>query len=47
MKEKLQKLRIDHITTSFSFPQSNGRIERLHHTMQDLLVKIVANNEWF
>ena len=36
VKEILAKLKIDHILTSVSHPQSNAKIERFHGTLHDI-----------
>ena len=42
----LEKLRVDHMTTSFYYPKNNERVEALHCTMQDLFWQRVADNKW-
>lgn len=44
IKETLQKLRIDHFTTSFHQRQISFRVESLHRTLHDLLTKNVLYN---
>merc|ERR1712121_120800 len=40
----LEELRIHHVTTSYYHPQSNGKVERLHGTMNELLAKKIETN---
>ena len=42
MKKTLKDLNVDHVTTSFYHSQSNGKVERFHKTMNDVLA---GNNE--
>ena len=44
MKRTLDNLNIHHVTTSFYRPQSNGKVERLHRTMNDILAKSIGDN---
>ena len=39
MRETLQVLNIDHVTTSFYHPQSNAKVERFHRTLHDVISK--------
>ena len=39
VKETLQALNIHHVTTSFYHPQSNGKVERFHRTLHDIMSK--------
>jgi transposase InsO family protein len=39
MQETLNALKINQITTSFYYPQSNANIERFHRTLHDILSK--------
>ena len=39
VKETLQALNISHVTTSFYHPQSNGKVERWHRSLHDILSK--------
>ena len=41
VKETLEILKIDHILTSVSHPQSNAKVERFHRTLHDILSKKV------
>ena len=45
MKKTLKDRNVDRVTTSFHHPQSNGKVERFHRTMQDVLAKKIGNNE--
>ena len=45
MKKTLKDLNVDHVTTSFYHPQSNGKVERFYRTMYDVLAKKIGNNE--
>lgn len=44
MKETCKALNISHVTTSFYHPQSNGRIERFHKTLHDILSKLMKDD---
>lgn len=44
MKKTLEELNIDHVTTSYH-PQSNGKVERLHRTMHNILAKKIGSNK--
>ena len=44
MKETLENLNVNHVKTSFYHPQSNGKVERLHRTMHDILAKKIGDN---
>ena len=44
MKRTLDNLNIHHVTTSFYHPQANGKVERLHRTMNDILAKAIGDN---
>ena len=39
MRETLQELNINHVTTSYYHPQGNAKIERFHRTLHDVLSK--------
>lgn len=44
MKETCETLNIHHITTSYYHPKSNGRVERFHRTLHDVLSKKIEDN---
>ena len=44
MKETMEALNIDHVTTSFYHPQGNAKIERFHRTLHDVLAKKINEN---
>ena len=44
MKETVEALNIDHVTTSFYHPQGNAKIERFHRTLHDVLAKKINEN---
>ena len=46
LKWTLLELNIYHVTTSFYYPQSNGKVERLHRTMNDILAKKIRDNPY-
>jgi transposase InsO family protein len=45
VKETLEALNIHHITTSFYSPQANGRVERFHRTLHDVISKKIQDRE--
>ena len=45
MKETLEDLNVNHVTTSFYHPQRNGKVESVHRTIHDVLAKKIGNNE--
>lgn len=45
MREALESLRVEHVTTSPYHPQSNAKVERFHKTLADVLSKLVKDNE--
>ena len=44
VKETMEALNIDHVTTSFYHPQGNAKIEMFHRTLHDVLVKKINEN---
>lgn len=42
--ETLKELNIDHITTSYYSPQGNGKVERFHRTLHDVMAKKIVND---
>jgi len=44
VRETLREMNINHVTTSFYSPSSNGKVERLHRFMHDILAKNVKDN---
>eukprot|EP00745_Piridium_sociabile_P008697 TRINITY_DN158_c0_g1_i1.p1 TRINITY_DN158_c0_g1~~TRINITY_DN158_c0_g1_i1.p1 ORF type:complete len:1374 (-),score=188.80 TRINITY_DN158_c0_g1_i1:1054-5175(-) len=44
MRETLEELNIDHVTTSPYHPQANGKVERFHRTLHDALAKLARGN---
>ena len=44
MRKTLEELNVHHVTTSYYHPQSNGKVERLHRTMNDILAKKIGEN---
>ena len=45
MKEALESLNVEHVTTSPYNPQSNAKVERFHKTLPDVLSKLIRDNE--
>ena len=45
VKETLEVLNIHHVRTSYYSPQSNSRVERLHHTLHDVLAKKLIDGQ--
>ena len=45
MKEALESLNVEHVTTSPYHPQSNAKVEMFHKTLADVLSKLVKDNE--
>lgn len=48
VQETLEALNIHHITTSYYSPQANGKVERFHRTMVDVMAKKIKEsvNTW-
>jgi transposase InsO family protein len=44
VKETLIAMNIHHITTSFYSPQANGRVERFHRTLHDVMAKKIQED---
>ena len=44
VRDTLKEMNINHVTTSFYSPSSNGKVERLHRFMHDILAKKVKDN---
>ena len=44
MKETMEALNIDHVTTSLYHPQGNAKNERFHRTLHDVLAKKINEN---
>lgn len=44
MKDTLRELNIHHITTSYYNPQGNGKVERFHRTLHDVMAKKVQED---
>lgn len=44
MRETLKSLNIHYVTTSYYHPATNGRVERSHRTMNDILAKQIRDN---
>ena len=44
VRETLERLKINHITTSFYSPQGNGRVERSHRTLHDVIAKKIKDD---
>ncbi|CAC5415478.1 unnamed protein product [Mytilus coruscus] len=44
VRETLQELNISHVTTSFYSPGSNGKVERLHRFLHDILAKKIQDD---
>ena len=45
MRETLLHLNIHHITTSVFHPQSNSKVERSHRSLNNILSKLIADNQ--
>ncbi|CAC5412556.1 unnamed protein product [Mytilus coruscus] len=43
VRETLKEMKINHVTTSFYSPGSNGKVERLHRFMHDILAKKIKD----
>ena len=44
IRETLKELNVDHVTTSFYYPEANAKVERFHRTLHDILAKKLDNN---
>ncbi|CAC5399405.1 unnamed protein product [Mytilus coruscus] len=44
VRETLKEMKINHVTTSFYSPGSNGKVERLHRFMHDILAKKIKDD---
>ena len=44
LRETLKELNISHVTTSFYSPNANGKVERLHRFLHDILAKKIQDD---
>jgi hypothetical protein len=44
VRQTLEALNIHHVTTSYYSPQGNGKVERLHRTMHDIISKRIKED---
>lgn len=44
VEETLKELNINHITTSYYSPQGNGKVERFHRTLHDVMAKKLVDS---
>lgn len=44
VRQTLEALNIHHVTTSYYSPQGNGKVERLHRTMHDIISKTIKED---
>ena len=44
VRETLEALNIHHVTTSYYSPQGNGKVERFHKTMHDIIAKKIKED---
>ena len=45
VKETVEALNIHHVRTSYYSPQSNSRVEHLHHTLYEVLAKKLLDGQ--
>lgn len=44
VKKVLEEMNVHHVTTSYYCPQGNGKVERFHRTLHDVLSKKIQDN---
>lgn len=44
VEDMLKELNINHITTSYYSPQGNGKVERFHRTLHDVMAKKLVDS---